>query len=73
MDDETRIPTKIRAQKRDKIAAKTAELNSLLAVPLIGQGFSGKYPTKSGKLEMPKEFLMGEKVLLGYIFIYLSV
>ena len=60
LEDETHIPTKVRAQKRDKIAAKSAELKSLLSVPLISQGFSGKYPTKSGKLELPKQLLPGK-------------
>ena len=39
-----------------RIAAKQTELDALLSTPLTDQRFSGKYPTKSGKLEMPAQF-----------------
>ena len=38
-----------------KIENKTRELHSLLLAPLMSSGFSGKYPTKSGKLEAPSD------------------
>ena len=48
--------TKAKAVERQRIAAKAAELEGLLDVPLTSMGFSGKYPTKTGKLEMPDQF-----------------
>ena len=47
---------KARAVERQRIALKQAELDALLDVPLTSMGFSGKYPTKTGKLEMPDQF-----------------
>ena len=35
------------------VAGSAAALSSLLETPLIPVGFSGKYPTKSGKLVVP--------------------
>ena len=48
--------TKARAVERQRIAQKQAELDALLDVPLTSMGFSGKYPTKTGRLEMPDQF-----------------
>ena len=48
--------TKVKAVERQRIAQKQAELDALLDVPLTSMGFSGKYPTKTGKLEMPDQF-----------------
>ena len=48
--------TKAKAVERQRIALKQAELDALLDVPLTSMGFSGKYPTKTGKLEMPDQF-----------------
>ena len=48
--------TKAKAVERQRIAQKQAELDALLDVPLTSMGFSGKYPTKTGKIEMPDQF-----------------
>ncbi len=37
------------------IAAKQAELIRVLGTPLVLTGFMGKYPTKSGQLELPTD------------------
>merc|ERR1712037_678449 len=33
-----------------------AELNTLLATPMHTQSFAGKYPTMSGRLQLPTDF-----------------
>jgi len=54
-DEATRFEKEKRDLKRSgETASKQAELNALLATPLIQSGFSGKYPTMTGKLELPK-------------------
>ena len=52
--------SRAKAQRKQQIAAKSRELAALLAVPLTTQGFSGKYPTKSGRLELPDDENPGE-------------
>ena len=46
--------TRVKAAERQRIAQKQTELDALLDEPLASAGFSGKYPTKTGKLEMPE-------------------
>ena len=61
-DEATRFEKEKRDLKRSgETASKQAELNALLATPLIQSGFSGKYPTMTGKLELPKS-LAGSQV-----------
>ena len=48
--------SKKKSNAKGQIQMKQLELDQLLQTPLISQGFSGKYPTKSGKLQLPKEF-----------------
>ena len=61
-DEATRFEKEKRDLKRSgETASKQAELNALLATPLIQSGFSGKYPTMTGKLELPKS-LEGSQV-----------
>jgi hypothetical protein len=40
--------------------AKKMELSSLLSKPLFGSGFSGKYLTMTGKLNLPQELNKGD-------------
>ncbi|KAL9960204.1 hypothetical protein ACROYT_G033626, partial [Oculina patagonica] len=42
-----------RKERQDKLKQMKAELSGLLKTPLIPDGFSGKYPTKTGALLMP--------------------
>ena len=44
------------SKRKSNLEQKQYELNMLLAQPLTQQGFSGKYPTMSGQLNLPKEF-----------------
>jgi len=54
-DESVRIELrKKELRKSGQTAAKQAELNALLATPILSTGFSGKYPTMSGRLEVPK-------------------
>lgn len=55
-DEEGGGASKKKADQKMKGAIKYAELDALLAVPLTSPGFSGKYPTKTGRLEMPNQF-----------------
>ncbi len=41
------------AQERQKLEAWKAQLHFMLTSSIIPQRFSGKYPTKSGHLQMP--------------------
>ena len=52
-DDEVNCSTKRKSNQKQLIAAKQAELNALIAKPLMSIEFSGKYPTQSGKLMLP--------------------
>ena len=52
-DDDLNCSTKQKSDQKRKIAGKQAELDALLAKPLISIEFSGKYPTQSGKLMLP--------------------
>ena len=55
------------ADYRRKIQAWKMQLKSFIASPIIPARFSGKYPTKSGHLEMPYmkcKFIM-DQTLLG--------
>lgn len=45
-----------KATKKAKIAAKKAELTTMLATPIHTQYYVGKYPTMSGKLLLPTDF-----------------
>ena len=52
--------SRTKSRARAKIAAKQAELDSLLSAGVSGNGgglFAGKYPLKTGKLEMPKHMI----------------
>ena len=54
-DESVRIELrKKELRKSGQTAAKQAELNALLATPMLSAGFSGKYPTMSGRLEVPR-------------------
>lgn len=48
--------SKVHADQKNRIRMKKAELNGLLSAPIHAQGFSGKYPTMSGRLQMPADF-----------------
>lgn len=52
----TQARSRQKANQKSKITAKKAELSQLLALPLHHQTYSGKYPTMSGKLQLPSEF-----------------
>ena len=52
----TQARSRQKANQKSKINAKKAELSQLLALPLHHQTYSGKYPTMSGKLQLPSEF-----------------
>ncbi len=58
-DDEVGAAQKSRKAAADKAraAAKKAELAAMLATPLSAASrvFGGKYPTKTGKLELPAD------------------
>ena len=43
------------SKRKGKLEQKQYELNMLLAQPLTQQGFSGKYPTMSGQLNLPRD------------------
>merc|ERR1719383_86964 len=54
-DESLRIEARKREEKRSgDTAAKQAELKALLETPIVQSAFSGKYPTMTGRLEMPK-------------------
>ena len=54
-DESMRIEARKKEMKRSgDTAAKQAELSALLATPIVQAGFSGKYPTMTGRLELPK-------------------
>ncbi len=55
-DDAENAKSRQSAAQKAKVAQKQAELDALLATPLTAMGFSGKYPTKMGRLEVPEEF-----------------
>ena len=44
------------SKRKSNLEQKNYELKMLLAQPLTQQGFSGKYPTMSGQLNLPKQF-----------------
>merc|ERR1719430_2877438 len=44
------------SKRKNNLEQKHYELKMLLAQPLTQQGFSGKYPTMSGQLNLPKQF-----------------
>ena len=44
------------SKRKSNLEQKQYELKILLAQPLTQQGFSGKYPTMSGQLNLPKQF-----------------
>ncbi len=48
--------SKRKSEQKNKIKAKEAELSRLLATPMHGQGFAGKFPTMTGKLRLPTDF-----------------
>jgi ATP-dependent RNA helicase DDX24/MAK5 len=48
--------SKVQADHKSQIKSKRAELHSMLATPMHSQGFSGKYPTMSGRLQLPTDF-----------------
>ncbi len=53
--EDTVASSRLNADNKRKMAAKEAELNALLATPfaMAGNTYSGKYPTKTGRLELP--------------------
>ena len=54
-DESLRIEARKKEEKRSgDTAAKQAQLKALLETPIVQSGFSGKYPTMTGRLEMPK-------------------
>ncbi len=62
-DEEEALTASRRATaNRARMAAREAELAAMLAAPLVtaGGAFGGKYPTKTGKLELPAD-LKGER------------
>jgi ATP-dependent RNA helicase DDX24/MAK5 len=53
----TQARSRQKANQKSKINAKKSELSQLLALPLHQSGtYHGKYPTMSGKLQLPSEF-----------------
>lgn len=52
-DEELAAKSRKKSGTKMSIQAKQFELDQLLKTPLTTSSFSGKYPTKSGKLEMP--------------------
>jgi len=58
-DDENEFTcskSKLKADLKSKIKSTRAELNTLLATPMHTQSFAGKYPTMSGRLQLPTDF-----------------
>ena len=55
-DDSDNENAKSKSSSKMKLKAKEAELDRLFAMPITTVEFSGKYPTKTGKLQLPKEF-----------------
>jgi len=56
-DDDERVRLqrhKETTKRKNDIQSKQFELSRLLALPITQSGFSGKYPTMSGRLAMPK-------------------
>ena len=54
-DEATQLSKRKDLVKRQSTTqAKQFELNHLLSLPITQSGFSGKYPTMSGKLELPR-------------------
>ena len=47
---------KMISKRNVNVEHKRFELKQLLALPLTQHGFSGKYPTKTGQLQLPSEF-----------------
>ena len=68
-DESLRIEARKKEMKRSgDTAAKQAELKALLETPIVQSGFSGKYPTMTGRLEMPKGMETGERVYSSHRF-----
>jgi ATP-dependent RNA helicase DDX24/MAK5 len=44
------------SKRNTNVENKRLELKQLLALPLTQHGFSGKYPTKTGQLQLPSDF-----------------
>lgn len=44
------------SKRNANVGRKRLELQQLLALPLTQHGFSGKYPTKTGQLQLPSDF-----------------
>lgn len=61
-DDDDGISKKqVKADTQAKIKGVRAQLNTLLATPIHTQSFGGKYPTMSGRLQLPTEFLVSSE------------
>jgi hypothetical protein len=51
-----------RRKKERQLKQKKQQLQSLLSQPLFPSVFSGRYPTQTGKLVLPKTFTSGSAV-----------
>merc|ERR1712001_445387 len=58
MKDEAsfRLKEKEANKRKSSIDAKRYELKQLLCLPVTQYGFSGKYPTITGQLQLPSDF-----------------
>ena len=58
MKDEAsfRLKEKEANKRKSSIDAKRYELKQLLCLPVTQYGFSGKYPTMTGQLQLPSDF-----------------
>merc|ERR1719210_392432 len=48
--------SQVKADLKAQIKSMRAQLNTMLAAPIHTQNFAGKYPTMSGRLQLPTDF-----------------